>query len=664
MKYEPSEAEEVEADPLAMKFKAEELWDDDKEAERQQRADREEEEVVEGNYEIPVDHLYYIKPLKSKKAKVVMQAIQEIILELKNLNLPVVRIHSDRAHELRSPGLREWPQSNGTAERAVRYLKGQARLLLRASGLSPSHWATAMITAAHNQRESRLRPESFQPVCPYGTRVAIKKKRYSDGGKHDLLPHWVKGTYLGPVWDVRNGSAVLEDENGRIMVTTNVRPRLHDPGVAAEGDVREFEPPPRRRLRGKSAVDADGIALRSLTGNQKAARRKILVEEILSLIARDPVHTVKRPQLLPETSWDPGSSYVTVGAYNHGGQYGVTKYTEEAPELTKKIVELLQLDFPDECFTSATLVKNAYMPTHKDVFNDKDSRNLVSPLKVTERAGVWEELKPGDTFTGRYKEMDVKGVATPGQIHSLRAPVTVSPKRWHCAVQGSEGPRLLLAGHTIGSWRKLKPHMVSQLEECGFALPDAEDPEALLRAIHESAQQVQHYAYETEEGDVIQDFHTFDGIVEVEEDVARVAKAAAENLYTPDVEAILAACEHEKSELRVVHTVHPSEVEKNLEKRVPSMMDEVNAMESMNAIRRARGQEAKDFLKLPGAVVVPGKGVYTAKPPSKPGTWFRRKTRVVSCGNFQKKSQHEVNYSGGAAAEAVRLMIAEGSRRR
>ena len=46
------------------------------------------------------------------------------------------------------------------------------------------------------------------------------------------------------------------------------------------------------------------------------------------------------------------------------------------------------------------------------------------------------------------------------------------------------------------------------------------------------------------------------------------------------------------------------------------------------------------------------------------GTWFRRKTRVVSCGNFQKKSQDEVNYSGGAAAEGVRLMIAEGSRRR
>ena len=99
------------------------------------------------------------------------------------------------------------------------------------------------------------------------------------------------------------------------------------------------------------------------------------------------MHSVKRPQLVAESSLDPGSSYVTVGAYNHGGQYGVTKYTSEAPELTKKLTELLQLDFPSESFTSATLVKNTYMPTHKDECNDKDYRNLVSPLKVTEGGG-------------------------------------------------------------------------------------------------------------------------------------------------------------------------------------------------------------------------------------------------------------------------------------
>ncbi|CAE7800726.1 GIP [Symbiodinium sp. CCMP2592] len=507
-----------EGDPSVRKIKGDELWDDDEEAERQQRADQEQDELLEGNREIPMDHLYFVKPLKGKKAKQVMQAIQEIILELKHMNLPVVRIHSDRAHELRSPALREWtlgqqimltrtecqsPQSNGTAERAVRYLKGQARLLLRTSGLPTSHWATAMVTAAHNQREKRLNPETFNPVCPYGTRVAIKKKRYSDGGKHDLMPHWVKGTYLGPVWDVRNGSAVLEDENGRIMVTTNVRPRLHDPGTAADAAVREFEPPSRRRLRGKSAVDADGVAVRSLTGSQKASHRRRLVKEILELVAKDPVHSVKRPQLVAEAVPDSGSSYVTMGAFNHGGQYGVTKYTSEAPELTRKVTELLQLDFPDECFTSATLVKNTCMPTHRDVFNEKNSWNLVSPLQVTEGAGVWEELKPGDVFSGRYMEMLVNDKTTPGQVHSLTNPAKVNPKRWHCAVQGTEGPRLIVVGHTIGSWRKLTPEMEGALEVAGFVLPEEGDDQARVRAIQEVNDQVLHYPYVTDEDDEI-----------------------------------------------------------------------------------------------------------------------------------------------------------------
>ena len=43
-------------------------------------------------------------------------------------------------------------------------------------------------------------------------------------------------------------------------------------------------------------------------------------------------------------------------------------------------------------------------------------------------------------------EMNVKGAAVPGQVHSLKNPVKVNPKRWHCAVQGNEGPRLLLVG--------------------------------------------------------------------------------------------------------------------------------------------------------------------------------------------------------------------------
>ena len=90
------------------------------------------------------------------------------------------------------------------------------------------------------------------------------------------------------------------------------RPRLHDPGITADAPVREYEPPARRRLRGKTAVDDDGVAVRSLSGPKKVNHRKQLIEEIFKLLAKDPVHSVKRPQLVSEASLDPSSSYVSV----------------------------------------------------------------------------------------------------------------------------------------------------------------------------------------------------------------------------------------------------------------------------------------------------------------------------------------------------------------
>ena len=434
-------------EPKAMKA-GDKLWVDERAA-QEQAVDAAEEEPLEGNHEIPVDHLYFVKPLKSKSSKHVLMAIQEIVLQLRQENLPVVRIHSDRAHEMRSLALRAWtldngiwltrtegqsPQSNGTAERAVRFLKGRARMLLRASGLGTEHWATAMEAAAHRQREERLRPEDPDVPCPYGTKVSIKKKRYGDGGRHDLLPHWTNGTHMGPVWDVKGGSAVLEDESKRFTVTTHLRARLHDPGTLSEQEPLKVEPlRPARRLRDKSAIGADGLAARSLDSEQRPPTRKQMVKDLMNLLSKDPVHKVKRPQLKNEGTVGANTSYSTVGAYN----FSVTKYTQEAPELTKKVTQLLRHDFPEEVFTSATIIKNAALPTHRDVYNDRSSRNLISPLQVPRGAGVWEELCEGDIYKGKFHMMDVSGNQVPGQVHLLKEPsasvegASTNPRRWH-----------------------------------------------------------------------------------------------------------------------------------------------------------------------------------------------------------------------------------------
>ena len=654
------------------------LWDDDDFAAIEQEKEAQEVQEEQGNHEVPMDFLYYFKPLKGKSGKHVLKAIQEIVLQLRMENLPVVRIHADRAHEMRSEALRQWtldnnilltrtegqaPQSNGTAERAVRFLKGRARSLLRSASLGVQHWATAMATAAHRQREERLRPEFPNIPAAYGTKVAIKKKYYGQGGKLDLLPRWVKGIYMGPVWDVNQGSAILEEETNRFTVSTHLRPKLVDPGTIDQEPEMIVEPPPRRRLHGKTAVDEDGIKAKAMDVKSIKEQRSALQKEIINMLDKDGVlGGVKRPQLLEKGGSQPQEGYTTLGAFQHGGVLGVTNATKENPVLTQKIAQLVSLVYPEEVFTSVTVVRNARMPVHKDSYNDKKTYNLVIPLKVTPDAGVWQELRPGDPFQGNYMSMEVKGKEIPGQFQSLKTEVKIRPDRLHCAVQPSEGPRLLLAAHTVGGWKKLKTEDVQMLYELGLQVPDRDDEEYLLRrAAVDEHNEASFFQWMVHEDELVNNLSHRDSLAEIDDDVVRCAKAAAENLYTHNIEELL---EGLPEELRVVHTVHPKEVDQHLPRWIDALKAEMKVLEDIGAIKRLVGEEAKEFLARPGVQIVPGKAVYTVKPPSKEGTKYRRKARIVGCGNYQPRDAAEENYSGGAAAEAVRLGVTQAARKR
>ncbi|CAE7296304.1 kptA [Symbiodinium sp. CCMP2592] len=70
--YEPSmpgDGEELSAKKITAKDSGSWLWDDDAEAEEQQKKDELEDESGEGNAGIPMDHLYVAKPLKGKSGK-------------------------------------------------------------------------------------------------------------------------------------------------------------------------------------------------------------------------------------------------------------------------------------------------------------------------------------------------------------------------------------------------------------------------------------------------------------------------------------------------------------------------------------------------------------------------------------------------------------------
>eukprot|EP00439_Symbiodinium_sp_Y106_P037498 s6842_g4.t1 len=70
------------------------------------------------------------------------------------------------------------------------------------------------------------------------------------------------------------------------------------------------------------------------------------------------------------------------------------------------------------------------MPAHKDSYNDKQTLNLVSPLRVSKGSTIWQEMKPGDEFYGSYKSM-IKDKEVPGQLFSVECPAMIRPDRLH-----------------------------------------------------------------------------------------------------------------------------------------------------------------------------------------------------------------------------------------
>ncbi|CAE7303293.1 GIP, partial [Symbiodinium sp. CCMP2456] len=137
--------------------------------------DEEIEELKELAEPLEYMNLYLTRPLRTRTKAEALKVIQEFYIQLRSSGFPVNRLHMDRAREFQSAALEVWaasrdieltrtqgddPLQNGSAERAVGYLKGRMRVLLsQASDLSEaeeervkSWWPFAADTAAAQQQ--------------------------------------------------------------------------------------------------------------------------------------------------------------------------------------------------------------------------------------------------------------------------------------------------------------------------------------------------------------------------------------------------------------------------------------------------------------------------------------------------------------------------------
>ena len=470
-------------------------------------ADAQEEEWlrIAGDLQKPMEFqtLRFVVPLENHKGKDILEAVQDLYISLRASGYPLARIHSDRAKEFRTKQLRKWcrdrdiyqtyteglaPSQNAGAENHVKWLKCRARALLQDAQLGKSYWPCAMKHACllHNKRVMGQKA----PGIRFGSKVWVRSKEEHLG---PFDKRWVEGVFLGPAEDVREGF-VIKLEDGAWFRTLHMREAVNvldeNEGVDT-GDFEAVDPPPTRRVTGKTRVtnqeeevieeppqpttritskrSLEGPTLRRAAGQPSGERRK-LVEEILTSGIWDAKEArAKRPQL--QGNLDAEQRYVTFGAFQHGGVVNVTNATIEFTEVAEKVAKLIQMDFPGEIFTSVTLTKNALMPLHRDIFNLKGSFSLVSPLKVGKGGAIWQEMKFGVEFYGNFEFREVDGKEVPGQKMSVEKPVKVIPQRWHQPIPGEGPDRVLAVGHTIGSWVKLSSEVREQLEMIGVVVP-------------------------------------------------------------------------------------------------------------------------------------------------------------------------------------------------
>ena len=383
--------------------------------------------------------LVFAVPLHTNKGDDILNALQQVYISLRSLNLPVLRFHTDRSREFFNKKTRAWfhergvrttttegdvPQQNGSAENTVRWLKARARTLLTSGEVDSSLWPCAIMTAAAQQRAEQLGMKSKLAIH-FGGKCSVKRKFFSKKG--DLEDRWVEGKYMGLSPSVNDGHIVLRSDgvgNGFVQ-TLHVRTRLvspEPPPLQFVGDSLEEEhAPPPRRVRGKrsSGERLDDVFAVDPPPNLPPPAEAPhpegpvpVVEEESARVARLSLQDLEGlAKELVEDDWDLDEALWVLaeacraapelqhkaGLYRHGGVVGVLGGTTDKPLLTELMNMVLSAVAPTAEYTSLWLSNSSAQPVHADslpVSLDADLMLAVSIICIGICfIAVWEFFK-------------------------------------------------------------------------------------------------------------------------------------------------------------------------------------------------------------------------------------------------------------------------------
>ena len=238
-------------------------------------------EFIHGTKEVESKVLSFALPIVSRKAHHVIPAVASVYARARSMQVPIIRIHTDRAQEFAGVAFRKWcldrslwhtmspgdePTQNARVERTIGLLKNKVRTSIRASKAPISWWPLALRHAAESMLRDQLWTMGiFTPRLPvFGATGIAKTKTWHQRSVPWKFPG-CKVQIWGPAMDmsITSGGVYVQDEEGRWMRSTVVRP-VSDPPADENGQV--IAAVPNNQCGGSSLVtpashqEAEGVA--------------------------------------------------------------------------------------------------------------------------------------------------------------------------------------------------------------------------------------------------------------------------------------------------------------------------------------------------------------------------------------------------------------------
>lgn len=198
-------------------------------------------EFIKGTRAQAVRNITFGVPMRSREAGEVVKATSRILAKVKAMQLPILRLHTDRAREFAGSRFQRWladrdlfhtmcggdePQSNARAEREAQAVKSSMRTLLLAAKAPTHFWPLALRQSVELRHRQQLRSLGvvLPEVLPFGCRAIVKRKTWHNRADPFRWP-MMKVRLWGPAQDMAASSRgyFVQGSDGKFFRSTVVK---------------------------------------------------------------------------------------------------------------------------------------------------------------------------------------------------------------------------------------------------------------------------------------------------------------------------------------------------------------------------------------------------------------------------------------------------------